>query len=203
MALELLYPLKPGSYYRVRGYQDHVNSGTGPWYGIDDGCLVGTELVAVEAGVISNVEKKTVGGGWSFRLNLSKYPGWFCWYAHCSALPAAGKVSRGQVIARSGATGSVTGPHLHHSLIQDSKIRNNDSPAVVRWDRTGGEQEVVTEEILLGLYNGILMRNYPDLATFKAKDPAAFSKVGKNTLSIIQEVSNSPERGLVNKKYFG
>src|SRR3990167_2311973 len=108
--LKLTYPLKKGTYHRVRGFNDH----TVGWKGIDDGCVVGTPALAVEDGKISHVEKKTTGGGWNFRLNLTKYPGWFVWYAHCSALPQEGQlVTKGQIIGKSGATGGVTGPHLH------------------------------------------------------------------------------------------
>lgn len=85
-------------------------------------------------------------------------------------------------------------------------------PAIIRHDYSlmlgwirpkKGVNEVVTDDILLGLYNGILMRNYPDLGTFRAKDPAAFSKLGRPVIDVIQELSNSPERAQVNKKYFG
>jgi len=118
MALNLIYPLKKGTYHRVRDYQGHVKANAGPWFGIDDGCKVGTPIYAVTGGKISHAVKQSSGGGWNFRLNFSKYPGWFYWYAHDSQIPFNGKVFKaGQIIGKSGATGWVSGPHLHHSLL--------------------------------------------------------------------------------------
>lgn len=158
--LNLTYPLKPGSYHRVRNYQDHVNAGAGPWYGIDDGCVVGTEVLACDDGTISNTEKRTDGGGWNFRLNLTKYPGYFIWYAHCSQLPTNGQVlPRGQVIAHSGATGDVTGPHLHWSLLKGSTVLDPETNAT--FDQTGG----VTNDM-------IDWQDLPDGSVFKHDDDA-------------------------------
>ena len=84
MALNLVYPLKRGTYHRVRGFSAHVRSNPGTWYGIDEGCKTGTPLYAVGDGKVSHVQKISTDGGWNFRLNLTKYPGWFVWYAHPS-----------------------------------------------------------------------------------------------------------------------
>ena len=134
MALNLTYPLKKGTYKRVRGFASHVRSHPGTWYGIDEACKTGTPLIASESGRISHSVKQRTGGGWNFRLNFTKYKGWFMWYAHNSVIPANGKVvKRGQVIGKSGATGGVSGPHLHFSLIQGSTPRDPDNPNVVKW----------------------------------------------------------------------
>lgn len=46
-------------------------------------------------------------------------------YAHCSQLlKGSGKVKKGEVIALSGATGAVTGPHLHFELMHGSTYMN-------------------------------------------------------------------------------
>ena len=52
--------------------------------------------------------------------------GWRSLYAHLSAFVAheGEEVSRGQVIARVGATGQVTGPHLHFELTRDGVYLN-------------------------------------------------------------------------------
>ena len=140
MALQLVYPLKKGTYHRVRGFNAHKIG----WKGIDDGCKVGTPLRAEGAGRVSHRQKISIGGGWNFRLNLTKYPGWFVWYAHCSSIPLNGRVfKKGQIIGKSGNTGGSTGPHLHHSLIQGFTPRNPDSKSVVKWEE---EVEEVTDK---------------------------------------------------------
>ena len=134
MSLNLVYPLKKGTYRRVRGYASHVRYNPGTWYGIDEACKTGTPLIASESGRISHSVKQRTGGGYNFRLNFTKYKGWFMWYAHNSVIPTNGKiVKRGQVIGKSGATGGVSGPHLHFSLMQGSVPKDPDNKNVVQW----------------------------------------------------------------------
>lgn len=138
MALNLIYPLKKGTYRRVRGFASHVKHNPGTWYGIDDGCKVGTPLIASESGRISHSFKRSTGGGWSFILNFTKYPGWSMWYAHCSSIPGNTKLfKKGQVIGKSGATGGVSGPHLHYSIFHKEGgylvPKDPDSKSVVKW----------------------------------------------------------------------
>ena len=47
-------------------------------------------------------------------------------YAHCSALlvQEGQEVKRGDLVAQSGATGNVTGPHLHFELRKDGVLLN-------------------------------------------------------------------------------
>ncbi|MBR4425286.1 MAG: M23 family metallopeptidase [Oscillospiraceae bacterium] len=64
--------------------------------------------------------------GYGNYLLLGHAEGWRSLYAHCSAVSvAAGEWVRcGQPIARVGATGQVTGPHLHFELTQRGVYRN-------------------------------------------------------------------------------
>lgn len=188
MALNLVYPLKKGTYYRVRGFASHEKWNPGTWYGVDEGCKVGTKLYAVEAGKVSHAFKPPStdkGGGWNFRLNLTKYPGWFLWYAHCSAVPKNGaRYSRGQELGRSGATGGVTGPHLHYSLMQGSTPRDPDSKSVVNW----GEVD---------MYKGKTARYwYVQYAAFKKKSSAlaiqvaSLKKINQQTVDKLVQTQN-------------
>lgn len=139
MALNLLYPLKKGTYHIVRGYASHVKHNPGTWYGDDDSCKIGTQGYAEEDGYISLAFKRKTGGGWSFLLNFTKYPGWGSWHAHCSWIPKNGdKFKRGQKMFKTGATGDVDGAHLHHSLLHREGpylvAKNLDSKSVVKWE---------------------------------------------------------------------
>ena len=136
MALNLTYPLKKGTYKRFRGFASHVKWNPGTWYGIDDSCVTGTPIIASEAGTISHAVRQSTGSGWNFRLNFSKYPGWFMWYAHCSSIPHTGRVvGKGQSIGKTGATGDVSGPHLHYSLMHGFVPKNPDNQNVVKWKK--------------------------------------------------------------------
>jgi len=141
--LNLTKPLK-GNPKISRGFEAHRSANPGTWYGIDYAVPTGTDLIAVEDGTVSNAQKITTGGGWNFRLNLTKYPNWFVWYAHCSAIPSNGQVfKRGQVIGKSGNTGFSTGSHLHMSLMSGLTPVDPDNKNNVTWEEV---DTVVTEE---------------------------------------------------------
>jgi murein DD-endopeptidase MepM/ murein hydrolase activator NlpD len=83
--------------------------------GVDFLVSTGTSVKAVEAGTV-------VSAGWAdsygYQVVIHHADGKYSQYAHLSALnvKAGQKVSEGQRIARSGATGNVTGPHLHFEM---------------------------------------------------------------------------------------
>src|SRR3990167_4558307 len=123
--------LKKGTFHRVRGFQAHVKSHPGSWYGIDDGCVVGTQGYAPEDGKVTNKQKISTGGGWNFRFYPTKYPAYFFWLAHNSALPTKTTYKRGEKMFKTGATGGVDGPHLHYSLLKGTTPLDPDK--VVKW----------------------------------------------------------------------
>jgi len=91
--------------------------------GIDIGVPTGTQNVAADGG-------KVVFAGWKGTYGnlviIDHENGYKTYYAHNSALKvkAGQRVSRGQVIALSGATGRVTGPHLHFEVLKNGKVVN-------------------------------------------------------------------------------
>ncbi len=121
-----LWPV-PTSYTRVSSqYGGRTSPITGRWEfhnGIDIPAAYGTNIYA------SNSGKVTIATyHWSYGnyIMVDHGGGYATLYAHCSKLlvSVGDKVTRGQVIAHVGSTGSSTGNHLHFSLYENSAHTN-------------------------------------------------------------------------------
>ncbi|NJA58085.1 M23 family metallopeptidase [Streptomyces sp. NEAU-H3] len=102
----------PGSYVST-GY--HASSSlwsSGSHTGIDFHAASGTSVHAVGAGTVVKVDW---GGAYGNEVVLRMHDGTYTQYGHLTAATVAvgQAVTAGQQIAISGATGNVTGPHLH------------------------------------------------------------------------------------------
>lgn len=86
-----------------------------PHKGTDMRCAEGTPVKAAWAGIVLLAETTYFGGK---TVYLDHGQGVISSYAHLSAfdVKAGDSVRKGQVVGRSGATGRVTGPHLHFGL---------------------------------------------------------------------------------------
>lgn len=80
--------------------------------GLDFPAKTGTPVRAVDSGMVDQV---AVGGPYGKHIQIDHGHGLSSLYAHMSAMvaKASHSVKRGQQIGRVGATGNVTGPHLH------------------------------------------------------------------------------------------
>lgn len=97
------------------GWRDHpVEGGNKFHYGVDLAAETGTDILAFADGeVYATGESSTLGN----YVMLRHQGGYVTLYAHCSTVTAtAGSVKMGEKIAEVGATGLVTGPHLHFEL---------------------------------------------------------------------------------------
>lgn len=80
--------------------------------GLDFSAPSGTEIVSVSHGVVSDV-------GWDdaygYKTEITLDNGWTIWYCHQTSyvVSEGEEVDPGQLIGYVGATGNVTGPHLH------------------------------------------------------------------------------------------
>jgi len=85
--------------------------------GIDIGIPVGTPVHAADSGTVI-IAKTGYNGGYGNYLVVDHGGGISTLYAHNSALlvGVGSKVSRGQMITRSGNSGRSTGPHLHFEV---------------------------------------------------------------------------------------
>lgn len=104
----------PGSVttgYKVAG----SNWSSGYHTGIDFPVATGTSLKAVAAGTVVSAGN---GGAYGNQVIIKLADGKYAQYAHLSSISvsAGQSVTAGQQIGLSGATGNVTGPHLHFEI---------------------------------------------------------------------------------------
>ncbi|NEB75041.1 M23 family metallopeptidase [Streptomyces sp. SID14478] len=80
--------------------------------GLDFAASTGTPIYAVHSGTVTEAGW---AGAYGYRTIITLDDGTELWFCHQSSLnvSAGQKVSTGDVIGRVGATGNVTGPHLH------------------------------------------------------------------------------------------
>ncbi|WP_019887591.1 M23 family metallopeptidase [Streptomyces purpureus] len=107
------YALPLSSYTLTSTYgQSGSMWSSGQHTGLDFAAPTGTPLKAVHGGTV-----KSAGwsGSYGYRVVLELGDGTEIWYAHMSSMTvSAGQtVATGDTIGRVGATGNVTGPHLH------------------------------------------------------------------------------------------
>ncbi|UUU29226.1 M23 family metallopeptidase [Streptomyces sp. CA-210063] len=83
--------------------------------GVDFVAPTGTSLKAVGAGTVVSADW---GGAYGNQVVIKLADGYYAQYAHLSSISvsAGQSVSGGQQIGLSGATGNVTGPHLHFEI---------------------------------------------------------------------------------------
>ncbi len=88
--------------------------------GTDFRAPTGTKLKTVNDGVVVVASRRYYSGN---AVIIDHGEGIYSSYSHMSkiAVKVGQKVKRGEVLGLSGATGRVTGPHLHFSIIIDSK----------------------------------------------------------------------------------
>ena len=92
-----------------------INGTRGFHYGIDLRAAVGTAIYAADGGKVTFVG---TSGNYGKLIKIQHDNGDVTYYAHLSAysVKTGDRVYKGQLIAKSGATGRVTGPHLHFEI---------------------------------------------------------------------------------------
>lgn len=105
--------------YRLHPLQNEVKF----HYGTDFAVWSGTDVQAFADGTVALVGWDA---GYGNYVIVEHENGWQSLYAHCSEILvySGQSVSMGDVIAKSGATGEVTGPHLHFELRKDGTFYN-------------------------------------------------------------------------------
>lgn len=88
---------------------------------MDIACPVGTPVIAVENGAVTETGKSATYGNYMKYITDSGYE---IMYAHLkkAMVKKGDTVKRNQTVALSGDTGLVTGAHLHYSIRRDGKL---------------------------------------------------------------------------------
>lgn len=106
------YSLPTSAYTLTSHYGDSGSMwSSGHHTGLDFAAPTGTPVKAVGAGKITSAGWS---GAYGYRIVLELPDGTEIWYCHLSSMSVTGgTVGAGDTIGRVGATGNVTGPHLH------------------------------------------------------------------------------------------
>ncbi|MBZ6477824.1 M23 family metallopeptidase [Streptomyces griseocarneus] len=105
------YVLPLGSYTLTAGFGQAGNMWSSNHTGEDFAAPTGTPVKAVGGGTVTQAGW---AGAYGYRIVLTLDDGTQVWYCHLSSMVVtSGKVGPGTIIGRVGATGNVTGPHLH------------------------------------------------------------------------------------------
>ncbi|WP_373316905.1 M23 family metallopeptidase [Streptomyces sulfonofaciens] len=107
------YTLPVSSYTLTSRFGDAGSMWSSGYHtGLDFAAPTGTPLKAIHT---ATVKEAGWSGSYGYRTVLELDDGTELWYCHQSSISVSvgQKVSTGQVIGRVGATGNVTGPHLH------------------------------------------------------------------------------------------
>ncbi|MCX5211418.1 M23 family metallopeptidase [Kitasatospora sp. NBC_00240] len=98
-------------YGQSASYWSHLHTG------LDFAASTGTPVYSVGSGTITSAGWS---GSYGYRIIQTLPDGTEIWYCHLSSIiKASGKVVPGQQIGKVGATGNVTGPHLHLEVRPD------------------------------------------------------------------------------------
>ncbi|MDJ0384287.1 M23 family metallopeptidase [Streptomyces sp. G-G2] len=117
------YVLPTSAYTLTSHYGDSGSMwSSGMHTGLDFAAPTGTPVKAVHGGTV-------VSAGWSgaygYRIVLQLPDGTEIWYCHLSSMSVtSGSVDTGETIGRVGATGNVTGAHLHLEVRTDGATRD-------------------------------------------------------------------------------
>lgn len=127
LGVEVMSPIEGAEGWWVSsgyGWRDHPVDGVNRFHqGVDLAVNLGTPVKAFADGVVDYIGESPAYGLYT---QVRHENGVTSFYAHCNALyvKKGQTVSRGEVIAQSGQSGNVTGPHLHFELRKDGVLLN-------------------------------------------------------------------------------
>lgn len=118
-----------GGYELSARFGEHGWIWSNGWHtGLDFVVPTGTRIRAAASGTIINAGW---AGAYGNRIEIDCGNGYIVTYNHLSRIEKfSGTVTAGEEIGRSGATGNITGPHLHFEVLYNGKFVN---PAVWLW----------------------------------------------------------------------
>lgn len=107
-------------------FKDHAFGSLGAHLGIDYGVPVGTFVFAPVSGTVAVVRETSGKGAGGKQIELHGSDGYWHRFLHLSAwkVHAGQKVNEGDLLGFTGATGDVTGPHLHWDMRKANTVWN-------------------------------------------------------------------------------
>ena len=116
---DIIWPLV-GKITSKFGTREATEIVTANHYGIDIGGNIGDTIIAAMDGIVTLVSSE---GDYGKHIQIQNGEVTTL-YAHCSVLcvEEGNQVSKGEKIAEVGATGRVTGPHLHFEIKRDGRV---------------------------------------------------------------------------------
>ena len=168
-----------GGEFRVSsnfGYRQAPTAGASTYHqGIDLACKVGTPVVSLESGKVTKVKN---GGGYGLEVEVTDDKGNVVKYAHLSAagVKVGDTVSAGEQIAKSGNSGTSTGPHLHLGYMVDGQWVNPADYFGIDGARSGG------------YYND---KGYQDVVTASSNSGGGGSKKSSKTTTSSTNIQSS------------
>jgi murein DD-endopeptidase MepM/ murein hydrolase activator NlpD len=108
--------------------------------GVDFGAATGTPIMAAGAGTVVEADWK---GAYGRYVKIRHNSGYSTAYAHLSQfgrnVKVGARVNQGEIVGYVGATGRVTGPHLHYEVLVNDKQINPMSAKVATGQKLEGK----------------------------------------------------------------
>lgn len=154
------------SYYGQFGLKGHE--------GIDWGTPTGTPITSPFSGIVLRQDYQTDYRNYGKVVvvwdPVQKCAVWFC-HLSVEDVITGQKVNKGQVLGKTGATGNVTGPHLHFGLVETdaygSRLNSNNeyvgfvnanNPNLVKWELASTSPPALTSDQKIDKIRGIIGR---------------------------------------------
>jgi len=142
--------------------------------GIDFGAGTGTPIFAAGDGVIVQAGRNGGYGNW---VQIKHSGGWETGYAHMSRFAPGAKrgarVKQGQLIGYVGATGRVTGPHLHYEVMRNGAKINPKAVKIPGGTQLTGAQLASFKGEMSRLNVQLAQAENPGQTTLAEKEAAA------------------------------
>ncbi|MGH8878994.1 MAG: M23 family metallopeptidase [Stackebrandtia sp.] len=141
---DFLMPYACGKTFNANNWSGHSPNNTIDWQSYNGDDINGEPALASAAGEVVTVEDRGNTSYGKF-VEVSHADGWLTLYAHLQkfSVSVGDKVEAGTELGITGATGGVTGPHLHFEQRKDGSVQ---TPVISGVEVPYGSKKVMTSE---------------------------------------------------------